>query len=99
MTPQAPGSATFSLFSDSLATYALLPALASTSFVSSAALDAALTASAKLFPEMKLSTKALRGSIRVLEGLRARVYVYNPLSAESRAPLQSIASVEEECSP
>lgn len=84
LTPHAPGSGTFCSLRRSLSTYTLRPAFASRCLVFSAASAAALTAS--LNPtEGNDSTKVARGSIRVREGGRARVYVYSWLSAWLRA--------------
>ena len=86
LTPQAPGSGTCSFFNLSPSTYALLPAFASKSFVAIAASPAALFAVEKLYPELRnVSTKAERGSTRVRDGGRARVYVYNLVRAELSA--------------
>ena len=86
LTPHAPGSGTCSFFNLSPSTYALLPAFASKSFVAIAASPAALFAVEKLYPELRnVSTKAERGSTRVRDGGRARVYVYNLVRAELSA--------------
>jgi len=76
LTPHAPGSGICSFFNLSPSTYALRPALAFMSFVASAIFTAAATDSVYLFPEAtKLWINADRGSTRVREGGRARVYV------------------------
>ena len=86
LTPQAPGSGTCSFFNLSPSTYALLPAFASKSLVAIAAPPAAFFAVEKLNPELRnVSTNADRGSTRVREGGRARVYVYNLVRAELSA--------------
>ena len=87
-TPQAPGSATFSFFKRSLSTYALLPAFASRFLVFSAAAAAALTAFEKSDDE-NVCTKAARGSTRVRDGGRARVYENRRSRAYSRAEAQT----------
>src|ERR1700677_4751231 len=78
LTPQAPGSGTLSRFKSPPSRYALLPTRASTSFVAPAASAAFL----KAFPKSdglaeNASAKAARGSTRVRDGGRARVYVYS----------------------
>ena len=86
LTPQAPGSETCSFFNLSPSTYALLPAFASRSFVATAASPAALFALEKSYPEARnVSMNAERGSTRVRDGRRARVYVYSLTRAELSA--------------
>ena len=92
LTPQAPGSGTLSRLSSPSSRYALLPTRASASFVASAASVAFLTA----FPKSdglaeNASAKAARGSTRVRDGGRARVYVYSCSRAIETAWDQSSA--------
>lgn len=92
LTPQAPGSGTLSCFSSPPSRYALLPTRASTSLVASAASAACLTA----FPKSEelsenASANAARGSTRVRDGGRARVYVYSCSRAAETARDQTSA--------
>ena len=94
-TPQAPGSGTLCCFSSPSSRYALLPTRASASLVASAAAAAFLTASPKSDGLAEnASAKAARGSTRVRDGGRARVYVYSCSRAAEMARDQSSAVAE-----